>query len=68
MGGSEYFQSLKIYKKSLFCRFGLRKHGENTFDNLQKVAFKAKGAKGDRKALHIWTPPLLKNSTPHGMI
>lgn len=30
---------LKLYKKSLFCRFGLRKYGENTFEYLQKGAF-----------------------------
>nr|DAL03749.1 MAG TPA: hypothetical protein [Caudoviricetes sp.] len=26
-----YWHILKIYKKSHFCGFGLRKHGENTF-------------------------------------
>ena len=59
---STYSQPFKLYKKSLFCRFSLRKYGENTFEDLQKGAFwgfwllrgQTKGAKGG--GLNAWTP------------
>ena len=67
---------LKLYKKSLFCRFSLRKYGGNTFEDLQKGAFwgfwhlwgQTKGAKGGAvercKRLPAWIPERVHAWTP----
>ena len=73
---STWSQLFKLYKKSLFCRFSLRKYGENTFEDLQKGAFwgfwhlwgQTKGAKGGAvercKRLPAWIPERLHAWTP----